>query len=73
MTTPKVNGATREQVRAALRAVGLDDGDARVEALLPAYEGIIAAGERLRALDLADVEPALIFRLTAPEDADDHA
>ena len=73
MTTPKPNGATREQVRAALRSVGLDASDARVEALLPAYEGMMAGAGRLRALDLSDVEPALIFRLTAPEDLDDRA
>lgn len=73
MTAPKANGATREQVRAALRSVGLDASDARVEALLPAYEGMLAGAERLRALDLSEIEPATIFRLAAPEDADDRA
>jgi hypothetical protein len=67
MTTPTANGSTREQLRAALKAVGLDASDARVDELLPAYQGMLSGANRLRALDLGETEPAVVFRLPHPE------
>ncbi len=67
MTVPQANGSTREQLRAAFQAVGLDATAVRLDELLPAYEGMLAGATRLRALDLGETEPALIFRLPRPE------
>ncbi len=57
---------TREQLKQALQAAGLESSDERVEILLPAYEGMRSGAERLRALELGDTEPAIIFRLPPP-------
>ena len=58
--------ALRDQLKAALQAAGLESSDERVELLLPSYEGMRSGAERLRALDLGETEPAIIFRLPAP-------
>ncbi len=67
MPAPTDDQAIREQLRATLRATGLEASDARVEQLLPAYQGIMSGAARLRSLDLGETEPAIIFRLPAPE------
>ena len=53
---------SREQLKAQLAAVGLDLDDARLEALLPAYAGVLGGARRLASLDLGEAEPAMIFR-----------
>ena len=60
------NAAMRDQLRSALQAAGLDSSDERVERLLPTYEGMRSGAERLRALDLGETEPAIIFRVPVP-------
>ncbi len=67
MPAPADDQALREQLRATLRASGLDASDERVDQLLPAYQGIMSGAARLRALDLGETEPAIIFRLPRPE------
>jgi hypothetical protein len=59
----------RVALRAALVAAGLEATDERVERLLPAYEGMRAATGRLRAIDLEEAEPAVIFRVPPPAPA----
>ena len=60
------NAAMRDQLRSALQAAGLEFCDERIERLLPTYEGMRSDAERLRALDLGETEPAIIFRVPAP-------
>ena len=67
MTASPGDGSLREQLRAALAAVGLEATDERIELLLPAYQGMRAGATRLQALDLGETEPAIIFRLPPPE------
>lgn len=61
--TTAAEQSARDDLRAALRAASLDASDARVETLLPSYEGMHASAARLRALDLNETEPVVIFRL----------
>ena len=56
----------RDQLKLALQAAGLECSDERVERLLPSYEGMRSGAERVRALDLGETEPAIIFRVPAP-------
>ena len=67
MTASSDDAAVREQLRAALAAVGLEVTEERIEQLLPAYQGMRSAAARLRALDLGETEPAIIFRVSQPE------
>jgi hypothetical protein len=63
MTTPDSNEDLKAQLAGALRAAGIAPDVARVEALLPAYQGILAGAARMRDLDLGETEPAVVFRL----------
>lgn len=67
MTASSGEPSVRDQLRAALHASGLEATDERIETLLPAYEGMRAGAERLRALDLGETEPAVTFRLPQSE------
>jgi hypothetical protein len=57
---------TRDQLRAALLAAGIEADDRRLDELLPSYEGMRSGAARLRALDLGETEPAVIFLLPPP-------
>jgi hypothetical protein len=57
----------RDQLRAALQAAGIEATDQRIDELLPGYEGMLSGATRLRALDLGETEPSVIFRLPKPE------
>ena len=59
----------KAELRATLLAVGIDADDRRIDELLPSYEGMLSGAARLRALDLGDVEPSVVFRLPFPSDA----
>lgn len=63
MTT--FGNTTREQLRAALQAAGIEATEERLDALLSSYEGMLSGAARLRALDLGEMEPAFIFRVPA--------
>jgi hypothetical protein len=65
MTAPGAP-STRDQLRAALLASGIDADDQRIDELLPSYEGMLSGAARLRALDLGETEPSIVFRLPAP-------
>jgi hypothetical protein len=69
MTSPSTSDSDqlRLQLAGALRAAGIEPDDARIEALLPAYQGMLAGAARVRDLDLGETEPAVIFRLPPPE------
>ena len=58
--------STRDQLRAALLASGIDADDQRIDELLPSYEGMLSGAARLRGLDLGETEPSIVFRLPAP-------
>jgi hypothetical protein len=45
---------------------GLDLAPERLQEVLAAYAGILAEVNKLRALDLTDVHPAIVFEPTAP-------
>lgn len=57
----------RDQLRTQLAIAGLDLDDARLEALLPAYAAAREGVRRIAALQLGDTEPAVTFRVPAPE------
>jgi hypothetical protein len=45
---------------------GLDLSPERLQEVLVAYAGILGEIDKLRALDLTDVHPAIVFEPTAP-------
>ncbi len=56
----------REQLRTQLAATGIALDDARLEALLPVYQGLLNGARRIAALDLGEVEPAMTFKGKVP-------
>lgn len=46
--------------------LGLELAPERIQEVLHAYRGILAEIEKLRALDLTDTHPAIVFEPTAP-------
>lgn len=52
----------RDRLKAQLDALGLVIPDRELEALLPAYAGLLNGVSRIAALDLGEAEPAIIFR-----------
>lgn len=59
MTTPDVS---RETVQALAVLAGLSLDDSELDALLPLVEQNVETMAALDAIDLKDVEPAIIFR-----------
>ena len=53
---------TTAQLRAHLLAVGLDEDERRLAAMLPAYSSLLSGARRLAVLDLGETEPAMTFR-----------
>jgi hypothetical protein len=58
-------------LRAQLAALGVTLDDQRLDALLPAYTGLISGVRRIAAIDLDETEPALVFRLPAATPAEE--
>ena len=59
MTTPDVS---RETVQALAALAGLSLDDSELDALLPQIEQNVETMAALDAIELTDVEPAIIFR-----------
>ena len=53
---------THDQLKAHLAIVGLAVDDARLDALLPLYAGVLNGSRRLASLDLGETEPTMTYK-----------